>query len=143
MLDKNFAAVDLGPNAFRITDGSVNQSAYAPFNVQVIGGTMYVTYAKLIAEPGEETGADLGYVAEFDLDGRNLRTLEGGGRLNAPWGLAVVPDGFGELLGALLVDGFVEPRRRQRRLARTSGRALLRRRVGRGEGGRHLRPDRD
>lgn len=107
VFDASFAPLDLGPDAFRITDGSVDQSAYAPFNVQVIGGKAYVTYAKLTDEPGEEeTGAGLGFVAEFDLDGRHLRTLEGAGLLNAPWGLAQAPEGFGELSGALLVGNF-------------------------------------
>lgn len=107
VFDKGFAALDLGPNAFRVTDGSLDQSAYAPFNVQVIDGLVYVAYAKLTAEPGEEeAGAGLGTVAVFDADGRHLRTLQGGGLLNAPWGLAVAPAGFGELSGALLVGNF-------------------------------------
>lgn len=107
VFDKDFAALDLGPDAFRIPDGTVDQAAYAPFNVQVIEGLVYVAYAKLTAEPGEEeTGVGLGVVAVFDANGKHVRTLQGGGLLNAPWGLAVAPQGFGELSGALLVGNF-------------------------------------
>lgn len=80
---------------------------YAPFNIQELGGTLYVTYAKLTKEAGEEEqGRGLGYLAAFDYEGKLLREFEGGKDLDAPWGLAVAPKDFGEASGRLLVGNF-------------------------------------
>ncbi|MGH8479945.1 MAG: TIGR03118 family protein [Gammaproteobacteria bacterium] len=51
-------------------------------------------------------GPGLGYIAEFDLDGRHLRTLGHTRRLNAPWGMAVAPEDFGPFSKRLLVGNF-------------------------------------
>jgi len=88
---------------------------FAPFNIQFleyeIDGSarhgLFVAYAKTTADPvEEEQGPGLGYIAEFDLDGRHLRTLGHTRRLNAPWGMAVAPDGFGPFSKRLLVGNF-------------------------------------
>ncbi|WP_164928497.1 TIGR03118 family protein [Gloeobacter violaceus] len=80
---------------------------YAPFNVQFLGERVYVTYAKTTEDPNtEEQGPGLGYVAVFTPRGQYLRTLEHSERLNAPWGLAIAPEDFGSLSGALLVGNF-------------------------------------
>lgn len=47
-----------------------------------------------------------GKLAEFDLDGRLVRTYADDNRLNAPWGVAIAPDDFGPLSGRLLVGNF-------------------------------------
>jgi uncharacterized protein (TIGR03118 family) len=84
--------------------------AFSPFNVQALGDRLYVTYAEVQAqgeEPGEEvTGAGLGRVAAYDRDGHLLQTFADAGHLNAPWGLAIAPAGFGDVGGDLLVGNF-------------------------------------
>jgi uncharacterized protein (TIGR03118 family) len=82
-------------------------TGYVPFNVQNLGGSLYVTYAK--KEPGEtdETaGLGLGIVDRFDLNGTFLGRVATGGTLNAPWGLAIAPTSFGAWAGQLLVGNF-------------------------------------
>jgi uncharacterized protein (TIGR03118 family) len=88
---------------------------FAPFNIQFleyeIDGIarqgLFVAYAKTTVDPvEEEQGPGLGYIAEFDLDGRLLRTLGHSRRLNAPWGMAIAPDGFGPFSKRLIVGNF-------------------------------------
>jgi len=87
----------------------------APFNVQfleyeidgIVRQGLFVAYAKTTADPvEEEQGPGLGYIAEFDLDGRHLRTLHASRRLNAPWGMAVAPEDFGPFSKRLIVGNF-------------------------------------
>ncbi len=55
----------------------------------------------------EQAGPGFGYVSAFDLNGNFLRRLISQGALNAPWGLALTPAGFGGLpAGDLLVGNF-------------------------------------
>ncbi len=80
---------------------------FAPFNVQVLGGALYVTFAE--REPGggdDEPGLGNGFVDVFSLDGTLLRRLVSNGPLNSPWGLAEAPAGFGPFSNALLVGNF-------------------------------------
>ncbi len=88
---------------------------FAPFNIQFleyeIDGSarqgLFVAYAKTTADPvEEEQGPGLGVIAEFDLDGQALRTLHTSRRVNAPWGLAVAPEGFGPFSKRLIVGNF-------------------------------------
>lgn len=80
---------------------------YAPFNVQAIGSSLFVSFAKVGDLPDELHGKGLGYVDEFDADGTLVRRFEHGPWLNAPWGMAMAPaSGFGEFSGALLVGNF-------------------------------------
>jgi uncharacterized protein (TIGR03118 family) len=83
-------------------------SGYAPFNVQVLGGELYVAYALQDADAADEVaGAGLGYVDVFNLDGSfDRRIASPGDAVNAPWGLAIAPSSFGDLAGALLVGNF-------------------------------------
>ena len=80
---------------------------YAPFNIQALGTSLFVAYAKVGDLPDEQAGKGLGYVDEFDANGTLLRHFEHGPWLNAPWGLAIAPaTGFGEFNGALIVGNF-------------------------------------
>ena len=81
---------------------------YGPFNIQAIGGQLYVTYAKKDPASNDEVaGAGLGYVDVFDTDGNLVKRLIGaGGALNAPWGLAMAPANFGTFSNMLLVGNF-------------------------------------
>ena len=80
---------------------------FAPFGIQTIGDRVFVTYAK--QQPGstdEAHGQGLGIVDAFDLDGKFLGRVAQHGQLNAPWGLAWAPAGFGRFGGDLLVGNF-------------------------------------
>ncbi len=80
---------------------------YAPFNVQALGASLFITYAKVGILPDEQHGKGLGFVDEFSADGTLLRHFQHGPWLNAPWGMAIAPPtGFGEFSGALLVGNF-------------------------------------
>jgi len=84
---------------------------FAPFNVAVLGGKVYVTYARQDADREDEVaGAGMGRLDVFSLDGRLLDRAAGHGQLNAPWGLAIAPAGFGSLSGDLLVGNFGDGR---------------------------------
>jgi uncharacterized protein (TIGR03118 family) len=77
-----------------------------PFNVAALGGKIYVTYT--VPEEEEEETEGSGAVSVFDTDGHVIKHLIEGGHLASPWGLALAPDGFGDLGGALLVGNFNE-----------------------------------
>lgn len=89
-------------------------AGYAPFNVESIRGTVFVTYAKQdadkvddVAGPGNglidilnpETGAFHRFVTGRDAGGK-LREI------NSPWGIAVAPSSFGAHADELLVGNF-------------------------------------
>jgi uncharacterized protein (TIGR03118 family) len=95
--------------AFAFSDPGI-PAGFAPFGIQATGGPdgaarLYVTYAKQLAPDNRtaESGAGLGYVDVFDLNGHLIKRLIAGGVLNAPWGLAFAPADFGSFSGALLV----------------------------------------
>jgi len=81
-------------------------SNYAPFNVQVLQGHLFVTFAEVGPDGRSVDGQGKGYVDEFDLDGTLLHRVASNGPLDAPWGLAIAPDSFGEFAGDLLVGNF-------------------------------------
>ena len=85
---------------------------YAPFNVQELGGRLYVAYAKQDADREDEVaGPGRGFVDVYSTSGHLLRRLVRRGQLNAPWGLAQAPaSGFGPFSGDLLVGNFGDGR---------------------------------
>jgi uncharacterized protein (TIGR03118 family) len=85
---------------------------FAPFNVQELGGRLYVAYAKQdAAREDEVAGPGLGFVDVYSTSGHLLRRLLRRGQLNAPWGLVRAPAaGFGRFSGALLVGNFGDGR---------------------------------
>jgi hypothetical protein len=92
------------------TDPNV-PNGYAPFNVSVITGKLFVTFAVQNQERHDDVaGPGNGIVDTFDLSGDNLKRFATGGALNSPWGLALAPSGtpapFGELSGKLLIGNF-------------------------------------
>jgi uncharacterized protein (TIGR03118 family) len=97
----SFAPVSLGANAFQNPVAGL-----VPFNVQNIGGQIYVTYAppgrpaQIAAMEGQ------GAVAIFDTSGNLIKTLISGSKLASPWGMTLAPPGFGSLGGDLLVGNF-------------------------------------
>jgi uncharacterized protein (TIGR03118 family) len=82
-------------------------AGFAPFGIQLIGSQLYVTYAKQDATAHDETlGAGLGYVDLFDTGGNLVKRFASSGVLNAPWGIAMAPSGFGAAAGNLLIGNF-------------------------------------
>jgi uncharacterized protein (TIGR03118 family) len=80
---------------------------YAPFNVQNLGGVLYVTFAMRDATGHDDiAGQGHGFLDAFDLSGNLLRRLVSHGRLDSPWGLAIAPSSFGDFAGDLLVGNF-------------------------------------
>lgn len=80
---------------------------YAAFNVQNLGGTLYVTFARQDAAKHDDVkGPGHGFVDSFSLKGTFIRRLVSQGRLNSPWGLDIAPAGFGSFAGDLLVGNF-------------------------------------
>jgi len=102
--DTNFKRVSLGEEAFHaeeIPDG------FAPFNVQNIGGTLFVTYAKQDALRHDPVGGDgFGFVELFSPNGNHVGHLQHGPWMNAPWGVVWTTRDFGEFSNAILVGNF-------------------------------------
>lgn len=118
LLAANFAAdrIDVFDGAFKpvTTHGfrSVGiPQGYAPFNVAVLGGRVYVSYAKQDATKHDDVpGAGHGFVNVFTTGGRFLQRFASRGTLNSPWGLAIAPKGFGDFSGDLLIGNFGDGR---------------------------------
>jgi uncharacterized protein (TIGR03118 family) len=107
------ARVDVFDNTFTQTqlDGSFDDPqiapGYAPFGIQNINGQIWVTYAKQDAEREDDVaGRGNGFVNVFDTDGHLVRRFAARGALNAPWGLALAPFGFGSFGGDILIGNF-------------------------------------
>jgi uncharacterized protein (TIGR03118 family) len=82
-------------------------AGYAPFNIENIGGILYVTYALQDAAGMDDvSGAGNGIVDVFDPNGNFVRRLITGGSLDSPWGMALAPTGFGSFSNDLLVGNF-------------------------------------
>jgi uncharacterized protein (TIGR03118 family) len=85
-------------------------AGYAPFNIQKLGVSLYVTYA-LKNGTQDSPGAGHGFVDVFDLNGNFVQRLISQGALNSPWGLALAPADFGKFSNDLLVgnhgDGLI------------------------------------
>ncbi|HSU44043.1 MAG TPA: TIGR03118 family protein [Casimicrobiaceae bacterium] len=82
-------------------------AGFAPFNVMNLQGNLYVSYA--LREQGgndEVAGVGLGFVDVFDADGFLVARAATRGKLNAPWGMAIAPAGFGKFSNHLLVGNF-------------------------------------
>jgi uncharacterized protein (TIGR03118 family) len=100
--DQNSGNVDVFNGAWQqagvLTDPSL-PAGFSAFNVQNLGGTLFVTYAN----PNNPLG---GVVDEFNTNGSlitRLITDPSGNHLDSPWGLAIAPAGWGQFGGDLLV----------------------------------------
>lgn len=104
VFDGSWKAVTLAAGAF--TDPAV-PAGFAPFNIQNLGGKLYVTYAKQGAtKVFDAPGVGNGYVDVYDTSGKLLQHLAEKGPLNSPWGIQIAPATFGRFGGALLVGNF-------------------------------------
>jgi uncharacterized protein (TIGR03118 family) len=88
------------------TDSTV-LPGYAPFDVAVANGKLYVTFAlQNAAKHDDVSGPGHGFVDVFSLQGVFEKRLISQGDLNSPWGLSVAPSSFGTFAGDLLVGNF-------------------------------------
>jgi len=102
--DTNFQPVRLGEDAF--DDDSIPHD-FAPFNIQNIGGSIFVTYAKQDGPRHDPVGGDgFGFVDIFSTTGKFQGRLEHGDWFNAPWGVVWTPRDFGEFSNTILVGNF-------------------------------------
>jgi len=102
--DTNFHRVHLGEDAF--DDDSIPRD-FAPFNIQNIGGSLFVTYAKQDGPRHDPVGGDgFGFVDIFSTAGKFQGRLEHGDWFNAPWGVVWTPRDFGEFSNVILVGNF-------------------------------------
>jgi uncharacterized protein (TIGR03118 family) len=89
-----------------ITDPAV-PAGYAPFNIQSLGGTLFVTFARQDADKEDDVpGRGAGFVDILNPATGVFTRLISGGALNAPWGLALAPADFGRFGSTLLVGNF-------------------------------------
>jgi len=104
VFDGSFAPVALGAEAFH--DRAVPKN-FAPFNVQAIGGSIYVTFAQKESGSIDEVhGPGRGFVDVFSPEGILQNRLQWGAWFNAPWGVAIAPSDFGAFSGMILVGQF-------------------------------------
>jgi uncharacterized protein (TIGR03118 family) len=114
VFDKGFQPVTLGAGPFTGTFSDPNIPAgYAPFNIENLGGRLYVTYAQQdAAKQNDVAGFGHGFVDIYDTAGNLVKELIVGqpgqpsSPLNSPWGLALAPAGFGDFASDLLVGNF-------------------------------------
>jgi uncharacterized protein (TIGR03118 family) len=107
IFDASFHAVTI-PGAF--TDPTI-PPGFAPFGIQNIDGTIYLTYALQDEDKEDDVaGPGNGFVDAFTTSGTFIRRVASMGELNSPWGLALAPDGFGRFSGDLLVGNFGDGR---------------------------------
>jgi uncharacterized protein (TIGR03118 family) len=99
VFDGNFALV----TSFH--DNKVGKN-YSPYNVALLGGNLYVAYAKVDAARHDSLpGKGFGAIDEIDSTGKVLKRYAHG-HLNGPWGMAIAPSTFGPFAGDILVGNF-------------------------------------
>jgi uncharacterized protein (TIGR03118 family) len=137
--DYLYAANNLASPGIDVYNGSFNEvtltgnfvdpklhKGFTPYNIQNIGGELFVTYR------GRSKG---GAVAEFNTNGtfvRQIASNTGNGNLQAPWGVAMAPSGFGKFsndllvgnFGSGLIDAYTVTGRFKGQLASTSGKPI-------------------
>ena len=82
--------------------------------IKAIGTQVFVAYMLRTtppfapgADPYQEIlGPNTGFVSVFDDNGNFIARAVTGGNLNAPWGIAIAPAGFGIYGGDLLIGNF-------------------------------------
>jgi uncharacterized protein (TIGR03118 family) len=108
--DTNFALQP--PASFPFADPTIPTTAgntYHPFNIEAIGGSLYVMYAKVGVDGRDQEGVGNGFVRRFNTNGvRDLTFGINNGALNSPWGATIAPASFGIFGGALLIGNFGE-----------------------------------
>src|SRR5204863_9194651 len=92
VFDSSFHLVTLSGN---FTDPNL-PAGFAPFGIQNINGTLYVTYALQDVDAEDDVaGSGHGFVDDYELNGNFSHRVASAGELNLPWGLALARDGVG------------------------------------------------
>ncbi len=111
-------AANFSQNQVEIYDNQFNLTAtftdpnlpprYAPFNVAIFNGSVYVAFAERDKSGKNEVDKPgLGYVDVFTETGQlTTQLIAAGGPLDAPWGMTIAPSNFGTFANALLVGNF-------------------------------------
>ena len=99
VFDTNFAPHSFGANAFV----DPNAGALLAYNVESIGGDIWVTYA---AASASNQPLGTGFVDEFTADGKFIRRFASGGDLDSPWAVTLAPSDFGAYSGDVLIGNF-------------------------------------
>src|SRR6266478_3012192 len=103
--DTNFKSVHLGEDAF---EAEGVPRGFAPFNVQNIGGTLFLTYAKQdAARQNDVAGDGLVFVEIFTASGNLIGHFQHGSSMNSPWCVVWTTGVFCEFSNAILVGNFV------------------------------------
>jgi len=104
--------MNLKPVVVGFVNGAI-PSGFAPFNIQNLGGTLYVSYATgptakstPTTPPSGYAVAGGGYVTTYDMTGAILGNLNGSTTFNYPWGMAIAPATFGKYANMVLVGNF-------------------------------------
>ena len=80
---------------------------FSPFNIQNIGDTLYIAFAKKESGGDDEVqGPGLGLIGAFTPAGKLIQWFQHVNDLNAPWGFAMAPSEFGAFSHHLLVGQF-------------------------------------
>jgi uncharacterized protein (TIGR03118 family) len=95
VFDSNMQLVQLKAGAFVDPD---LPAAMVPFNIQNIGQDVFVTY-----QPSQAGNGTPGWVSLFSSTGQFLTRLQSGPWLDAPWGITLAPQDFGQFAHTLLV----------------------------------------
>jgi uncharacterized protein (TIGR03118 family) len=95
---KSVALSSLSAHAFQ--DAKI-PADFSPYNIQDLGGNIYVTYAKVGADGQPVVGEGQGFVDEFSTSGVLKQRFSG--HLDAAYGVQIAPAGFGKFGGDLLV----------------------------------------
>jgi uncharacterized protein (TIGR03118 family) len=103
VFDSNYKPASLSGS---FTDPNL-PAGYAPFNIENINGSLYVTYAlQDAAKHDDVAGPGNGFVDVYDTNGVLQGRFASGGALNSPWGMALAPAGFGAFGNDLLIGNF-------------------------------------
>jgi uncharacterized protein (TIGR03118 family) len=100
VFNSSFALVSLAGN---FTDPSL-PAGYVPYNVQLIGSQLYVTYVKYDSM-GNETPS--GIVDVYNTDGSFASRFSSSTFLDAPWGITLAPSTFGNFGNDILIGNFL------------------------------------
>ncbi|MBC7988286.1 MAG: TIGR03118 family protein [Luteimonas sp.] len=101
VFESNFRRTTMPEGAFY--DAGAEGANLFSYNIQAIGGNLYITYANHDSGRRAIPGAGSGLVNVFTPSGRFIRRIVTGGPLNAPWGMALAPAEFGIHSNRLLV----------------------------------------
>ncbi|HEY7164142.1 MAG TPA: TIGR03118 family protein [Candidatus Binatia bacterium] len=105
VFDGSFTNVTSTSFAGKFVDPNI-PAGFVPFNVENIGGKIYITYAPA-GRPAQTSAIEgQGFVSVFDTSGNFAQQLISGSKLASPWGMTLAPASFDGFAGDLLVGNF-------------------------------------